>query len=90
METVFYRKREGRLVSGVLAGLADKFHWDVSLTRILAAIFMYFSFGFGFFLYVILTLFLPYKEDVDRERYGTEPRKRKPAKPLHEDDDWLW
>ncbi|MGT2828642.1 PspC domain-containing protein [Streptococcus hillyeri] len=90
METVFYKKREGRFISGVLAGLSDKFHWDVSLARILTAIFMYFSFGFGLFLYIVLAIFLPYKEDIEKERYGTGPRKRKEAEPVKDDNDWFF
>lgn len=90
METMFYKKRQGKMLEGVLAGLSDKFHWDVSLVRILFAIFMYFSFGFGLFLYIVLAIFLPYKEDIDKERYGTGPRKRKEAEPVKDDDDWIF
>ncbi|MGT2741965.1 PspC domain-containing protein [Streptococcus plurextorum] len=89
MEPIFYKKRQGQLLAGVLSGLSDKFHWDVSLVRILTAIFMYFSFGFALFLYIVLAVFLPYKEDVDRERYGTGPRRRKDAKPI-QDDKWFF
>lgn len=85
MESTFYKKRQGKLVSGVLAGLADKFHWDLSLMRILTAIFMYFSKGFIIFLYLVLSLFLPYKEDIDRDKYGTGPRRRKDAEVIDED-----
>lgn len=90
METVFYKKREGRVVSGVLAGLSEKFHWDVSLARVLTAIFMYFSFGFGLFLYIVLAVFLPYKEDTEQVDYSGGTRRRKEVEPLKEDDDWFF
>lgn len=85
MESIFYKKRQGKLIGGVLAGLADKFHWDLPLVRILTAIFLYFSRGFVLFLYIVLSLFLPYKEDIDRERYGIGPRRRKEAEVVDSD-----
>ena len=36
----FYKTRKNRLVAGVVAGLADKFGWDLALARILAIILM--------------------------------------------------
>lgn len=87
MESIFYKKRSGKLVSGVLAGLADKFQWDLSLVRILFAISMYFSFGFAFFLYMVLAIFLPYKEDLPYKK----PGQRKTANPISDDeDDWFF
>lgn len=80
MTSEFYKMRRHKAVSGVLAGLADKFGWDLVLVRILVAIGAYFSAGFAIFLYIILSIFLPYKEDLIEERYGTGPRKRKEAK----------
>ena len=34
-QIVFIRQRKNRLVAGVVAGLADKFGWDLALARIL-------------------------------------------------------
>ena len=36
MSNRFYKTRKNRLVAGVVAGLADKFGWDLTLARILA------------------------------------------------------
>ena len=36
MSNRFYKTRKNRLVAGVVAGLADKFGWDLALARILA------------------------------------------------------
>jgi phage shock protein PspC (stress-responsive transcriptional regulator) len=36
--TTLVRPREGRIIAGVCAGLAQRFGWDVSLVRILALV----------------------------------------------------
>ena len=51
MSNRFYKTRKNRLVAGVVAGLADKFGWDLALARILAIILMI-STQFGIFLYL--------------------------------------
>ncbi|WP_218666205.1 PspC domain-containing protein [Streptococcus dysgalactiae] len=90
METKFYKQRKNRLVAGVVAGLADKYGWDLTLARVLAALLIYGT-GFGLLLYILLALFLPYKEDLLEERYGPGPRRRKDADVLNEDEDgWFW
>ncbi len=50
METKFYKQRKNRLVAGVVAGLADKYGWDLTLARVLAALLIYGT-GFGLLLY---------------------------------------
>ncbi|SUN64206.1 membrane protein [Streptococcus dysgalactiae subsp. equisimilis] len=90
METKFYKQRKNRLVAGVVAGLADKYGWDLTLARVLAALLIYGT-GFGLLLYILLSLFLPYKEDLLEERYGRGSRRRKDADVLNEDEDgWFW
>ncbi|MFF1071839.1 PspC domain-containing protein [Streptococcus pyogenes] len=90
METKFYKQRKNRLVAGVIAGLADKYGWDLALARVLAALFIYGT-GFGVLLYILLAIFLPYKEDLLEERYGRGPRRRKDADVLNEEEDgWFW
>ena len=61
MPNHFYKIRKNRLVAGVVAGLADKFGWNLTLARVLAIILMV-STQFGIFLYLVLALLLPYKE----------------------------
>ena len=36
---------------------------------------------------ILLAIFLPYKEDITRDHYGTGPRRRKDAEVVDEDDD---
>ncbi|HEP1684231.1 TPA: PspC domain-containing protein [Streptococcus pyogenes] len=90
METKFYKQRKNRLVAGVIAGLADKYGWDLALARVLVALLIYGT-GFGVLLYILLAIFLPYKEDLLEERYGRGPRRRKDADVLNEEEDgWFW
>ena len=92
MKSAFYKQRKNRIVAGVCAGIADKFGWDLPLTRVLTALLMYFT-GFGFILYILLAIFLPYKEDLISNDYGTGPRKRKDADVVDDDkknDGWFW
>lgn len=87
MPNHFYKIRKNRLVAGVLAGLADKFGWNLTLARVLAIILMV-STQFGIFLYLVLALILPYKEDIYPEIKLKDGRKRKNAEPV--EDEWKW
>lgn len=90
MKSRFYKLKRGRMVSGVLAGLSDKFGFDVNLVRFLFAMFTVMNFGLGIVLYVIFAMSVPYKEDIEREKYGTGPRRRKEAEPVQDNDGWFW
>ena len=87
MPNHFYKIRKNRLVAGVVAGLADKFGWNLTLARVLAIILMV-STQFGIFLYLVLALLLPYKEDIYPEIKLKDGRKRKNAEPV--EDEWKW
>ncbi|XCY70652.1 PspC domain-containing protein [Streptococcus iniae] len=89
METQFYKQRKNRLLAGVVAGLADKYGWDLLVARILIGVLMYAS-GFGVIIYILLAIFLPYKEDVIARRHGNDSRRRKDADPVNGDDGWFW
>ena len=87
MPNHFYKIRKNRVVAGVVAGLADKFGWNLTLARVLAIILMV-STQFGIFLYLVLALLLPYKEDIYPEIKLKDGRKRKNAEPV--EDEWKW
>ncbi|MGT2908157.1 PspC domain-containing protein [Streptococcus dentiloxodontae] len=89
MNGQFYKMRKNRIFAGVLAGLCDKFGWDLVLVRILYAVFTYFSIGFGIFFYILLAFLLPYKEDIYHEDRTADGRKRKDADVV-DDDEWFW
>ena len=90
MNTKFYKMRRNRMVSGVLAGLSDKWNFDVTLVRFLFAIFTISNFGVGVIIYIILASILPTKEEIEAEMYGTGPRKRKEAEAIEDNDGWFW
>jgi len=91
MNKNFYKMRRNRMISGVLAGLSDKWDLDVTLVRFIFAIFTIANFGLGIIIYIILASILPTKEDIEAERYGTGPRKMKEAEPINDDDKgWFW
>ncbi|HEL0559602.1 TPA: PspC domain-containing protein [Streptococcus equi subsp. zooepidemicus] len=90
MESKFYKQRKHKLMAGVISGLADKYGWDLPLARVLAALLIYFT-RFGVVIYILLAIFLPYKEDLLEERYGRGPRRRKDADVLNDEDEgWFW
>ncbi|MBP2622933.1 PspC domain-containing protein [Streptococcus oricebi] len=90
MKLKFYKLRRGRLISGVLAGLADRFDFDLNLIRFLFIIFTIANFGLGVLIYILMATVMPYKEDLEADMYGTGPRKRKEAEPIKENDAWFW
>ena len=90
MNNKFYKMRRNRMVSGVLAGLSDKWNFDATLVRFLFAIFTISNFGIGVIIYIILASILPTKEEIEAEMYGTGPRKRKEAEAIDDNDGRFW
>lgn len=85
MSIDLYKVRQGKILSGVLAGLAHKLGWEAWVTRaiFIAGLLLGRSFLLLVALYVVAAYFLPFKEDRDAERYGTGPRKIKEAEKIH-------
>ena len=90
MNSKFYKMRRNRMISGVLAGLSDKWNFDVTLVRFLFAIFTVANFGLGVIIYIILASMMPTKEEIEAEMYGTGPRKRKEAQAIDDNEGWFW
>ncbi|CTG70547.1 PspC domain-containing protein [Streptococcus pneumoniae] len=86
MISKFYKMRRNRMISGVLAGLSDKWNFDVTLVRFLFAIFTVANFGLGVIIYIILASIMPTKEEIEAEMYGTGPRKRKEAQAIDDNE----
>lgn len=61
-KTSLYRSKDGAILGGVCSGISEKFKIDVTLIRILFAA-LIFAFTAGFWLYLLLWIFLPVKED---------------------------
>lgn len=54
-----YRKREGRMIGGICAGLADFFGVDPAIVRIVAVILMFASFFAFVVFYIVLWIIIP-------------------------------
>ncbi|KXT75634.1 PspC domain-containing protein [Streptococcus sp. DD12] len=80
----YYRLRKGRWFFGVVAGLADKFGWDVSIARLIIALFIIFS-HYGIIIYLVLGLCLPYKED-EKPKYTSNGGRRKDAEVIDDEE----
>ena len=88
MTSSFYKSKRHRLVSGVLAGLADKFGLSVTLLRFLFILFTVSHAFIGVIIYLLLDTTLPYKEE-EQEIFddSPRPRRRKEAEPIHDQND---
>lgn len=71
------RPREGRILAGVAAGLADHLGWDVSLVRLLFVVVTLITQGLGLIVYVFAALLIPAAEP------GT-PRPTRSTRPASE------
>lgn len=56
---VLVRPRAGRLISGVCAGFADAYGWDISVVRAVAALLLCLSGGLAALAYFALWVLLP-------------------------------
>ena len=56
---VLVRKREGRILAGVCAGLAEYVGMDVNLLRVLVAVISLFTAGTGLLAYGIAWIIIP-------------------------------
>ena len=67
------------MISGVLAGLSDKWNFDVTLVRFLFAIFTVANFGLGVIIYIILALScLPRKKSKQKCTEQAHANAKKP------------
>ena len=64
----FYRS-SNRIIGGVCAGLAERFHVDVLWVRVAFLIFVFLQ-GVGFFVYVVLWLVMPERLEGGGQRSG--------------------
>ena len=58
-----YRPRQGRMLSGVCAGLANFFGLDVTLVRVIYALATVFTAFAGVIIYIILLIIIPEEEN---------------------------
>ena len=78
------------MISGVLAGLSDKWNFDVTLVRFLFAIFTVANFGLGVIIYIILASIMPTKEEIEAECTEQAHANAKKSRPLTINEGWFW
>lgn len=88
MSEPFYRLKRGRVLAGVLAGLSDKFQWDLPVVRALFVLACLFA-HFPIIIYLVLGIFLPYKEDLEGSQPFNSKRRRKHAQAGDDEQD-IW
>lgn len=62
LTTEWKRARDGRMVAGVCAGLADQFGVSVTALRLAVVILTFIGFGWGLLIYVVLWVIMPYRD----------------------------
>lgn len=64
------RSREGKMIAGVCAGLAEEFSVSVTAIRLAAIVFTMAALGVGIILYVALWVIMPYRNRaLEDQRY---------------------
>jgi phage shock protein PspC (stress-responsive transcriptional regulator) len=83
LSRTWYRRRHGKMIAGVCAGLAEQFGISVTALRLAAVLLSVLGAGWGVLIYVVLWVIMPYKEDrgassddhrLDREHLPHDPR----------------
>jgi phage shock protein PspC (stress-responsive transcriptional regulator) len=59
----WYRARQGKMIGGVCAGLAEQFGVSVTALRLAAVLFTLFG-GWGVIVYLILWIIMPYRDEL--------------------------
>ncbi len=88
MQGEFYKSRKKRVLAGVLAGLASKFHYNVSLLRVLFVVFCFTNPFISLLLYTILASILPFKEDKEQEKMDPSHGLKEAERP--KESSWFW
>jgi phage shock protein C len=81
-----YRSRDERMIAGVAGGLGEYFAIDPTIVRLLFALSVFFGFGTGLLVYLILMLVVPEEPlaseavvEVKAEEKKTPPTPKKKA-----------
>ncbi|MDR1567259.1 MAG: PspC domain-containing protein [Streptococcaceae bacterium] len=76
------------VLTGTLAGIAEYIGFDPTILRIIYLVLLFLGVGSPVFLYIVLAILIPAAPKNKSQYYSTqEPRKRKEAEKI-DDDDW--
>ncbi|MGY4104444.1 PspC domain-containing protein [Ignavigranum ruoffiae] len=99
MKKRLYKSSTNKMIMGVCSGLAEYFNIDPTIVRIIALLLL-FSYSFGFWLYIMLGVLLPYDYQVKGGRANhfdslfkgfnttNQREERKDVTPKTQEDDW--
>jgi phage shock protein PspC (stress-responsive transcriptional regulator) len=59
----WYRKRRGKMIAGVCAGLAEQFGISVTALRLALVLLTLLGAGWGVIVYIVLWVIMPYKTE---------------------------
>jgi phage shock protein PspC (stress-responsive transcriptional regulator) len=63
LSRTWYRRRAGKMVAGVCAGLAEQFGISVTALRLAFVLLTLLGWGWGLIIYVVLWVIMPYRDD---------------------------
>jgi phage shock protein PspC (stress-responsive transcriptional regulator) len=72
----WYRVRQGKMIAGVCAGLAEQFGISVTALRLAAVLLTLLGAGWGVILYVVLWVIMPYRDSEARAPLDSRRRIR--------------
>lgn len=79
------RSQHNKMIAGVMAGIAERFGWDVSLVRIVFVLVSVFSIAFpGILVYLILWFIIPKAESYPD--YTTQNQQNRVMKTIYPED----
>jgi phage shock protein PspC (stress-responsive transcriptional regulator) len=75
LSRTWYRRRDGKMIAGVCAGLADQFGISVTIIRLAFLLSALLGGGVGIIIYLALWVVMPYRYDERRATpgYGEPP-----------------
>lgn len=99
MKNRLYKSSTNKMIMGVCSGIAEYCNIDPTIVRIIALLLL-FSYSFGFWLYILLGVLMPYDYQVNggrNQQYDSLFRnftasnrreERKDVTPTEQEDDW--
>ena len=74
LSTPWYRLRQGKMIAGVCAGLAERFGISVTALRLAVVVLTLLGFGWGVIVYAVLWVIMPYRpREVGSSKFLPEP-----------------
>ena len=78
LSRTWYRSRQGKMIAGVCAGLAEQFGISVTALRLATILLTLLGAGWGVIVYAVLWVIMPYREPSVGTEGGGPPRPAAP------------